>query len=131
MSNRERVLVIDEISDTAEVLQAVLEPRGLAVNRVRRFDPSRYATIDSRPTIVVFDAESSGTESLATANATTWGGWTNIPQVIIGTVKGSDSDTGKPTAGTARRHYLQKPFQYSELIQAIELLIASQPPQVK
>src|SRR5262245_47405832 len=58
VSNRDRILVVDEASDTAEVLQAVLEARGVSVQRVRRLDPSA-ATADERcPAVVVLNAES-------------------------------------------------------------------------
>ena len=124
MSNRERVLVVDEISDTAEVLQAVLEPRGVTVNRVSRWGQNEFPTVENRPSVVVYDVE-----SLADGALPASGNWHGVPQIIIGTIRlpksdGAKSDRKEPAAPDVQRRYLQKPFQFAELIQAIEALIA-------
>ena len=134
MSNRERVLVVDEISDTAEVLQAVLEPRGVTVNRICRWGQTESPTVENRPAVVVYDAE-----SLADGELPTSGNWPGVPQIIIGTIRPIKFDTGKfdtgkfetgksdikePDSPDVERRYLQKPFQFAELVQAIEALIA-------
>jgi DNA-binding response OmpR family regulator len=124
VSNRERILVVDEISDTAEVLQAVLEPRGVTVNRVCRWNQTESATVANRPAVVVYDAESSADGDLPAG-----GNWHGVPQVIIGTMRVArpdrdGSDRNGPAAPAANRRYLQKPFQFAELVQAIEALIA-------
>jgi len=52
VSNCDEVLVVDEVSDTAEVLQAVIEPRGLKVTG----QPSRPipgTRLETRPAVVV------------------------------------------------------------------------------
>ena len=125
MSNRERVLVVDEISDTAEVLQAVLEPRGVTVNRVRRWGQTDFRTAENRPAVVVFDAE-----SLVDGNLQAGGNWHGVSQIIIGTIRAAESDRAtsdskEPSASAAECRYLQKPFQYAELVQAVEALIAA------
>ena len=124
MSNRDRVLVVDEISDTAEVLQAVLEPRGVTVNRVCRWGQNESLTVENRPAVVVYDVE-----SLADGALPASGNWHGVPQIIIGTIRlfksdGANSDRNEPAAPDVQRRYLQKPFQFAELIQAIEALIA-------
>jgi DNA-binding response OmpR family regulator len=119
VSNTERVLVVDEVSDTAEVLQAVLEPHGVSVSRVRRLDPATAAGSEKCPAVVVLKAESmEGTipEGLE--------GWQHVPQVIIGTVRIPAADVGVSHAGAAARRVLQSPFQFADLVQAIESLIA-------
>ncbi|MGE5193039.1 MAG: hypothetical protein ACM3U2_11100 [Deltaproteobacteria bacterium] len=118
MSNRERVLVVDEVSDTAEVLQAVLEPRGVTVNRVRRLDPAAASAIENRPAVVVLTAE-----SIAGLPPTGLSGWQTVPQVIIGTVRVCAAGPGDPAAGAAAPRVFQKPFQFAELVHAIESLI--------
>jgi DNA-binding response OmpR family regulator len=121
VSNCERILVVDEVSDTAEVLQAVLEPRGLTVNRVSRLDQSLAPSVETRPAVVVLDVE-----SCDEANCRDWGGWQSVPQVIIGTIQLSTVATRESQSQTtAERRYLQKPFQYADLVQAIEALIVS------
>ena len=117
MSHRERVLVVDDVSDTADVLRAVLEPRGLSINRVRRIGRSGE-TIDSLPpAVLVLDVE-----SLDGAAPLEISGWRSVPQVIIGTVRSGPG--AQQLSDDAGRRYLQKPFQFAELVQAIESLIA-------
>jgi DNA-binding NtrC family response regulator len=118
VSNRERVLVVDAVSDTADVLQAVLEPRGLTVNRVRRLEMAAPAADGDCPAVLILDAE-----SLNCASAVISDGWQNVPQVIIGKVQmGAET-----TAPRATRRFLQTPFQFAELVQAIESLIGEEP----
>ena len=119
MSNRECVLVVDEIPDTAEVLEAVLASRGLTVNRVRHLDSAFPPTLANRPALIVVDVE-----SCSSANAHACHDWQSIPQVIIGTIPAPQVAGDVPPSGTPERRYLQKPFQFAELIQAIEALIA-------
>jgi CheY-like chemotaxis protein len=125
VSNRERILVVDEISDTAEVLQAVLEPRGVTVNRICRWGQSEKTIAENRPAVVVFDAESA-----AYGDVSAGGKWHGVPQVILGTLRVAplnheESDGNGPAAPAVQRRYLQKPFQFAELVQAIEALIQS------
>jgi len=124
VSNRERILVVDEVSDTAEVLQAVLEPRGVTVNRISRWGQTESSTVENRPAVVIYDAESS-----ADGAPTAGGNWHSVPQIIIGTIRvDRTSDRGRTgshaTAPESERRYLQKPFHFAELVQAIEALIA-------
>jgi CheY-like chemotaxis protein len=133
VSSRERVLVVDEISDTAEVLQAVLEPRGVTVNRICRLSQSDYPTVENRPAVVVYDADTIAAGAFAAG-----GNWQGVPQIIIGTIRAAhadrpESDRGESNRGVSAkresavpnvaRRYLQKPFQFAELLQAIEALI--------
>lgn len=129
MSNRERILVVDEISDTAEVLQAVLAPRGVTVNRICRWGQTENPAAENRPAVVVYDAESQADGALTDGALKAGGTWPGVPQVIIGTLRvarsdSDDSDGNVPAAPVAQRRYLQKPFQFAELVQAIEALIA-------
>jgi CheY-like chemotaxis protein len=122
VSNRERVLVVDEVSDTAEVLQAVLEPHGVSVSRVRRLDPAPAAASESRPAVVVLKAES--LEGTIRADLE---GWQHVPQVIIGTVRLPAADLSGFQEAAAARRVLRSPFQFADLVQAIESLIAGRP----
>ena len=82
VSNPDRILVVDEASDTAEVLQAVLQARGVSVQRVRRLDPSATNAGENCPAVVVLNAESMDGTSPADLAI-----WQHVPQVIIGTVR--------------------------------------------
>lgn len=118
MSKQECVLVVDEVSDTTEVLQAVLEPRGVAVNRIRNLGESTAGNVTRRPSVVVLDAESlSGSAPPSDED------WKDIPQVIIGTIHVAETATVDDPIANPLRRYLQKPFQFAELVQAIESLI--------
>jgi CheY-like chemotaxis protein len=116
VSNGQRVLVVDDVSDTEEVLRAVLEPRGVHVDRVRS---ARFALPDAStpttPAVVVIDMEPS---PVSGANDDRTASWDNVPQVIIGSIK-----LPHRTGPHAERHYLAKPFEYAELIRAIEKFI--------
>ena len=122
MSNPDRILVVDEASDTAEVLRALLEPRGVSVSRIRRFDPAASA-VEAVPALVVLNAETAGGMISAEPER-----WRHVPQVIIGTVRVPIAEPADATASTAPvRRFLRNPFQFAELVQAIESLIGKRP----
>ena len=107
MTSAQRVLVIDGLPETEQVLKAILEPRGLEVDRIRSHGPveSRSET----PNVVVI--HENGPESSGES-------WPNVPRVIIGT-------TTLPADGQGTdEHRLRAPFQYGELVQAIERLLS-------
>lgn len=109
MVSGRHVLVVDGQVETEEVLKAVLEPRGLAVNRIRQ----RNAVSQKMPApaVVVVDAESVSADSDRAA-------WPGVPRVIIGEATVSDRRDGDDA-----EHYIQKPFQYRDLVLAIEQLL--------
>lgn len=114
MLTGQRVLVVDEISDTEEVLRAVLEPRGMHVDRLHGKDTSIAVNPEALPAVVVIDTESES------PSHTTRERWRQVPQVIIGSARIAHTADAQ---GDAERHYLAKPFQYAELVCAIERLI--------
>ncbi|MBS0262018.1 MAG: hypothetical protein JSS02_08670 [Planctomycetes bacterium] len=118
MSKQEFVLVVDEISDTADVLQAVLEPRGVAVNRVRQLDAKSAANTAAQPRVMVVDAD-----NLRGAESASSPAWHNVPQIIIGKIQFAPSAADDEQQATPPRRFLQKPFQFAELMQVIESLI--------
>lgn len=105
------VLVIDGPSETADVLQAVLEPRGTVVQRTRRQSLSPSDTFPGSADVVVLDMDDPASvaglsdESLRTT-----------PQIHIGSDRVMIDDS--------KTRFLQKPFQFPELIQAVEDLLA-------
>jgi len=115
VASGQRVLVVDGLVETEQVLKAVLEPRGLQVNRVRG-DGNADAESDLMPPhVIVIHADESSPNAVRVEN------WGDVPRVIIGSAEfpGRADD-----AAADGRHYLPKPFQYRELIQAIERLLA-------
>lgn len=114
MVSGQRVLVVDGLSETEEVLRAVLEPRGLRVERVRTNEHREEKSSDEPPRVVVIHID----EAHRSRNAADRN-WADVPRVVIGSGDlGEADDLGGP------RQFLQKPFQYRELIQAIDSLLA-------
>ena len=114
MASSQRVLVVDGLTETEQVLKAVLEPRGLQVNRIRSAGKGNALQDDRPPDVVVFHADETS------PNATDAVPWQNVPRVIIGTAHLPAEDGH---AGNSKDRHLRNPFQYAELIQAIEGLL--------
>lgn len=106
-----RVMVVGGVSDTETVLRAVLEPRGTSVERSRnrRIEPQAP---QSSPEVVVIDldVEQSGSQT---------GRWQHASRVLIG--------SKIPQAINADDRFLEKPFQYPELVRMIEELLNTRP----
>ena len=96
------ILVVDGLSETTEVLKAVFEPRGHAVNRVRQTQLDVRLAV--QPGVVVWHANDADDRSRQ-------GRFDSVPQIVIG--KACISDTPQ-----TRR--FSQPFQYRELLQAVE-----------
>ncbi|WP_157605589.1 hypothetical protein [Schlesneria paludicola] len=111
MNSAPHVLVIDGTSDTEAVLKAVLEPRGAQVERARSALVHRRADDLASPHVVVIDLD----EASGDATASRFG---ESHRILIGSVKTS-VDKGD--------RFLSKPFQYPELLQTIEDLLALPP----
>ena len=112
MDHGQHVLVMDGLSETEDVLKAVFEPRGLQVHRV--CGEKNYESFDksSPPSLVVIHSEKLQSRLQQTER------FNNVPRVIIGTTDLPESHVRK-----TGDHYLKQPFQYQELIQAIERLL--------
>jgi CheY-like chemotaxis protein len=110
---KQRVLVVDGLSETEEVLRAVLEPRGLSVDRIRSA-ASEELVAKRRPSVMVLHLDEDPAPTAALA------GWQNVPRVVIGATKVDDA-----RGASAGEHFLEQPFQYGELIRTIERLLAA------
>jgi CheY-like chemotaxis protein len=122
---KQRVLVVDGLSETEEVLRAVLEPRGLSVDRIRSSVAENFSA-ERRPSVMVLHVDEEPPPAAAPA------GWRDVPRIFIGTARfGAGKLDGPPNTGSpklggcdADAHYLEQPFQYGELIRTIERLLA-------
>lgn len=112
MENGRRVLVVDELTETADVLRAVLEPRGVRVDESMRQPAPTHSPALDRISVVVVDEETAEYRGVDRSN------WGDAPRVIIGTVRLPVDSDGHP-----RERFLQKPFHYADLIREIESLI--------
>ena len=110
---QQRVLVVDGLSETEEVLRAVLEPRGLSVDRIRSAAADELAS-KRRPSVMVLHVDQDPAPAAALA------GWQNVPRIVIGSTKVTDS-----CETATEDHYLEQPFQYGELIRTIERLLSA------
>jgi CheY-like chemotaxis protein len=120
---RESVLVVDSKPDTAEVLQAVFEPQGVEVCRVRRWCDTTATTLEVVPSVVVWDADGHHAETAPDENL-----WSQIPRIIIGKLHAPR--VAEPANGNApRTQFLNKPFKYADLMRAIESLMGAAAPQ--
>ena len=113
MANGQRVVVVDGMHEIQEVLRAILAPRGLRVDWVRSHMQQLPGEAADRPDILVIDAEAHPVRA-AQKNRQ----WSSVPQVILG----ADEDESQADSDT-QHAYLNKPFLFPELIQAIERLL--------
>jgi DNA-binding response OmpR family regulator len=115
----QRVLVVDGLAETEEVLRAVLEPKGLEVDRIRAAETGDFGgtsklTAKRRPSLVVLHVGDGSTKT------PTCDDWQDVPRILIGAEKTDGGSNSRVV-----EHYLEKPFQYGELIRTIERLLAA------
>lgn len=115
MTSGQHVVIVDGVPETAEVLREVFGPRGHRVERVRSFDPASMPPTEGSVLVVHDDAASEVDRRFK---------YGTVPRVIIGTIT---TDDAVPSSGDERR--LSQPFQYAELIRAVEALLDEQMPQ--
>jgi CheY-like chemotaxis protein len=116
VASGQRVLVVDGLSETGEVLKAVLGPRGLVVDHVRGNHPATAHAGPAAPLVVVIDGDEFPGGHAHDS------GWADVPRVVIGSA--DMPPDWQPDQPFAPARYLQKPFEYAELIQAVEHLLA-------
>jgi CheY-like chemotaxis protein len=100
--------VIDGTSDTEAVLKAVLEPRGAQVERTRGTLARRRIDESSAPHVVVIDLDDESADATKSC-------FEESHRILIG------STTAQVDVND---RFLAKPFQYPELLKAIEDLLA-------
>ena len=110
MSGLRRVLVVDPESETEEVLKAVFEPKGLKIDRVQDLDSPQLGS--ALPSLLVIDDDGNSAEPFRSNE------WGCVPRVIIGSARLPENPAGN------QQRYLQKPYQYRELIRMIDQLLA-------
>lgn len=116
MTSGQHVVIVDGVPETAAVLREVFEPRGHRVDRIRSFETASSAEAGS--VLVVHDDTSSEVDRRFKYGTT--------PRIVIGSVT-TVTDETPVRAGDERR--LSQPFQYAELICAVESLLGESRPQ--
>jgi len=104
------VLVIDGSSDTDAVLRAVLEPRGATVRRTRSHLLSAQSP-SPRPDVVVIDLDHAADHAARD--------WASTPQVVL--------CSQRVPVNEANSRFLEKPFEFPQLIRAVEDLLSVAP----
>lgn len=111
-----RVVVVEGLPETAAVLKAVLEPRGIAVSRCRRHRLWQRDEADTPPELLVLHEDVPGNTQTPRERSD----WECIPRVIIGPSCHSRFE------GAARGRIaavFSSLFEYGELLGAIEQLL--------
>ena len=108
------VLVIDGLSETATVLEAVLSRRGTTVQQARDVRRAAEEFPGGVPAVVVIDGDD-GPAATTVARRE----WPASHQVVIASAR---LPLDKPHA-----RFLQKPFQFPELVRLVEDLLAEAP----
>lgn len=111
MSISPRVLVIDGQSDTEAVLKAVLEPRGARVDWSRQAAAAPSSELEAPPHVVVIDLDDQPRNSRIDGTSASGG------RILIG--------SHRVNVANSSDLFLEKPFQFPELISAIEGLLAA------
>ena len=105
MARFQRVLIIDGLDETQQVLKAVFEPRGYRVDRVR----GEHGPHDDEAADVVVLHESHPLRGCHREHAGT------APRVFVG-------NAHVPQTGASIR-CIREPFRYDELVSAVEQLL--------
>lgn len=113
MINTQRLVVVDGVPETAQVLRAVFEPRGHRVDRIRAYELDQFAQ-DPRNLLVLHQEDTPPAPAPPQLPTT--------PRVIIGSLSAEDA-RDSPTSSPR----LQQPFHYAELIRAVESLLHANP----
>jgi len=114
-----RVLIVDQSSESREVLRTLLERRGAATIEARRPEQAIRLADACRPDVIVLDAESDrSTDGRATAELQAAASRNATPIVILGTLR-------PQTGGVRPGQFVPKPYHYGPLICKIEKLLAA------
>lgn len=117
MQAGQEVRVVDRSGDTAAVLRAVFEPRGVTVTSCTGREPlssSGGSPVTGPRPVLVVDVDQASATVLRDASSETG------PLVLLGRIETPDGEPADPPRGAA---HLLKPFQYADLIRTVEAAI--------
>jgi len=130
LSQVKRIVVVEGLPETEQVLKAVLEPRGVSVSRYRRHCLSQVNGDDPPPELVILhdlpDEPSPSPSSCPSQPPP----WSSVPTVVIGRIDLSEelpaTDNGQSQqmpGNSAAESVLSHPFDYRELLRAVERIL--------
>jgi len=109
----QQVVLVDGPHEIQEVLEAVLAPRGLRVDWLPSHLERLPGENSAAPDLVVIDATAVPIHRPSQRRS-----WRGVPQILL------CDEPGLDTSATESQHAVfNKPFQFPELIQAIEQLL--------
>ncbi|MBX9790556.1 MAG: response regulator [Pirellulales bacterium] len=118
MSASPRVLIVDESSETRQVLREVLQSRGMQILEAQRADEGLALARCEHPDLIVVDLElENGAPQQVSASFAATSHDQHTPLILIGTARVRRT---APPGGA----FLQKPYHYAPLIRKIEQLLA-------
>jgi CheY-like chemotaxis protein len=119
MRSMPRVLIVDELAESREVLSVLLARRGTTTIEARRPDEAARLAELHDVDLIVLDADSDRSAAgVATARLEAAASLRGTPIVILGTLR-----QGSP--GTDRDQIVAKPYHYGPLVRKIEGLLAA------
>ena len=110
-----RVLVVDEYSESLEILRTILELRGVNVLEARAADTGLEVMRAEHPQVVVLDLDETASDDLTIQSAfedETRRSKSSL--VILGKAR---------MPGKSRGQVIDKPYQYGQLVRTIEQLL--------
>ena len=117
MDAQRSVLIVDESSDSREVLRTVLEHRGLRILEASQRDEGLELARQHQPDLIVLDLELDGEAAPAAHEFAA-----QSPQATPLVVLGSARRRGASRVG----EFISKPYHYAPLIRKIEQLLERQ-----
>ena len=119
MRSTSRVLVVDESSDTREVLCALLARSGAQTLEAAGAEQAVQLTRAYQPDLIIYDAESDHSyRRQASGSLGTVASHSQTPVVVLGTAKRQLEEL--PTG-----QFISKPYHYGPLIRRIEDLLGT------
>ena len=114
-----RILIIDESSESREVLAALAARCGATTIEARRPDQAAQLADLHQVDLIVFDADGDrSTRGTAIAELAAFAGRKGTPIIILGTVR---IPPDRPLGG----QFVSKPYHYGPLVHRIEELLAA------
>ena len=117
---RRRVLVVDPLDETPEVLRAALIDRGVDVVSTRNSARGLALARQSQPNLIVLDLECDASSAALARHYASESASSTTPLLILGTAK-------QGSAGLPNCQFLAKPYHYAPLIRKIEELLEGVP----
>jgi len=117
--SRFRILIVDPLPDSREVLRTLLQRRGAQILETARIRHACQLARRERPDVIVLDGDDHDpTLGEAVEDLGCYASRSSTPIVVLGTLQ-------RHTSPLATGHFVSKPYQYAALIRRIEELLGN------